>query len=167
MRLLLLVVAVVTLGLAGAVLPALVPETKAMLALDAVGSCDLHYGLHRELLFTGTQYSEGYSHQGFTRLRKGMSRAQVRQLVGWPLTTTRAPVDEEWWQFSRGEPGSFRQREVVFDGSGLVAAIRHGVTCKYSYPSSSWFTPTILTLPGGTLVRIPSWSSWLEWILGP
>jgi hypothetical protein len=74
-----------------------------------------------------TVYSAGYSNAAFRRIREGMTRDQVRDILGDPLETrtdpwaTRRGEAEDCWAFSTS-PGytNYRIRLVCFDKDGRV-----------------------------------------------
>ena len=83
----------------------------------------------------GTQFTPGYSHLGFVRIRPGMTEEQVLTLLGRPLSQgfnqrTAPPGWPKWqrgdetWTYStdssrRGGDWAWLSREVVFR-QGLV-----------------------------------------------
>jgi hypothetical protein len=73
--------------------------------------------------FTDTEYAPRYSHLRFMKLRIGMTRAEVIDLVGEPLSRDQNG-SLEFWRYSRS-PGDthYRVRVVLFDPAGRVFKI--------------------------------------------
>jgi SmpA/OmlA family protein len=94
--------------------------TYQMLSLEGIQG---HIWSH---MYPGTtEWAPGYSGWAFWKIFPGMSKDQVRELVGEPLDTyTRSGDDDqlrEYWRYSRSPTSShFHDRTVIFDQSGHV-----------------------------------------------
>ena len=58
-------------------------------------------GMLAAVLSHDTVYSEGYSDACWNRVRVGMSKAEVRKLIGPPLLTYTTDAGEEAWQYTK------------------------------------------------------------------
>jgi hypothetical protein len=100
----------------------------AMIAVDLAALRALL--LHDQFFGFGTVYSERYSEGSFSRLQKGMTRAEVEALVGRPLRIVpwnqdTLPGAEEMWYFS-DQPdvtANFYRRWVLFENGKVVTII--------------------------------------------
>lgn len=78
--------------------------------------------------FYSTKYSDGYSFVKFASLKEGMSKEQVRDIMGDPLTIDTYESGDEWWNYSvmidhhnGGE--NWRMRKVKFIGNTTAEII--------------------------------------------
>jgi hypothetical protein len=85
-------------------------------------------GLGWSLLFAGrseTRFAPGYSWSAFRHVRVGMTRDEVRSLLGQPLRVQTARYDTlyyENWVYSESPVSrSYHARTVIFDANGRVA----------------------------------------------
>jgi len=75
-----------------------------------------------------TFYSPDYSESGWRRVQQGMTKAQVRELLGEPVTRTPRMVCEVWeYTTWRRFNSWFHKREVSF--SKGVVMNKHGEFC--------------------------------------
>ena len=87
----------------------------------------------------GTRFASEFSERGFTRVQRGMSREQVRTLLGYPLSISSvrpAPSGmpewqrgDETWQYSQdssamGGDWAWLSREIVFRHGAVVQTVR-------------------------------------------
>ena len=77
------------------------------------------YGL---LLSTDTHYASNYSHQSFSKVKKGMTEKEVLSLLGEPLYRSQVPqkanqsvLDYDKWFYSRSPSNThYRIRQIKF-----------------------------------------------------
>lgn len=87
----------------------------------------------------GTHFAAGYTERGFARIQRGMSKQQVQQLIGQPLSTghncapsgwDRLEPDDETWTYSsdgsshQGGDWAWLSREVVFRSGRVTQTVR-------------------------------------------
>jgi len=70
-----------------------------------------------------TRYAPGFSETGFSKVQRGMTREEVKWLLGEPLDKRRWPPSGYLWEYS--EPGTniphFHQRDILFTPDGKVS----------------------------------------------
>lgn len=69
-----------------------------------------------------TVYAPGYSYWGFRSVEPGMTKAEVRALLGEPLGMGRLYVngDEIWWYSESPSSSDFRVRSVSFSRGAVT-----------------------------------------------
>ena len=100
---------------------------------------DQGYELLRPVLLGATLYSDGYSEDGWSRIRVGTPRDAVRRLVGEPLYSVQSGTDEIWTYSgigdyqSRAEKG-FHLRRLVIREQTVSAIIERYLTADQVNP---------------------------------
>jgi len=73
---------------------------------------------------TDTAWAEGYSERKFAKVRLGMSREEVRSIMGDPICKS---YNENYWGYTESPSGThYHQRGFVFSESGQVMEVVNG-----------------------------------------
>ncbi|MFT3711454.1 MAG: outer membrane protein assembly factor BamE [Archangium sp.] len=107
-----------------------VPAAVAIFFIVALGavhvlSLDGLHGIALSVVFKpDTVFAAGYSPWKFRRVKLGMSRDEVKSLLGEPLSRAdAASSDEEYWYFSTSPSGAKYHIRVVQFAHGRVTRI--------------------------------------------
>ena len=78
-------------------------------------------------IIEGTIYADSFSEEKFHSIKLGMTKDQVKEILGNPLNDEGLQKNSFWYYTHHDHPTSdFDQRWVVFDKSEAVIEIRKG-----------------------------------------
>lgn len=68
-----------------------------------------------------TTFSSGFTEKAFAKVEAGMSKEEVKRLLGQPLNVVTWDDGEETWEYSKAaHGGGYQQRNIVFSEKGDV-----------------------------------------------
>jgi outer membrane protein assembly factor BamE (lipoprotein component of BamABCDE complex) len=87
------------------------------MAIGVSGCPGCHFLGHPE----ATTYASGYSEEDFSKVDVGMSKEDVKRLLGPPLSVVNWDNGRETWAYSEpSSGGGYQQRNIVFSEKGDV-----------------------------------------------
>lgn len=102
----------------------------ALLFFLIVGSSAFiaYYGVFPPLVWTRTEYRDGYSEARFKEIRLGDSRDKVIATLGHPFGITSVGFDESKYMYSIPKPGMARfwKERLIVVSNGVVVEVRSG-----------------------------------------